>query len=111
MRAGGFAGDWEVGWGAEAAVLMFHAAAPYLCLGSVVWAHAPCRCWVARLCPELPLMLPPDGWPPCCLPTLLSSPLSLSPFPPALQVSLFYTAPTAIRTLMACGDSHVTKHK
>ncbi len=26
-------------------------------------------------------------------------------------VTLFYTAPTAIRTLMACGDQHVTKHK
>jgi acetyl-CoA synthetase len=27
------------------------------------------------------------------------------------NVTLFYTAPTAIRTLMACGDQHVTKHK
>ncbi|PRW59907.1 acetyl-coenzyme A chloroplastic glyoxysomal-like [Chlorella sorokiniana] len=26
-------------------------------------------------------------------------------------VTLFYTAPTAIRTLMACGEQHVTKHK
>ena len=25
-------------------------------------------------------------------------------------VTLFYTAPTAIRTLMACGDAFVTKH-
>jgi acetyl-CoA synthetase len=27
------------------------------------------------------------------------------------NVTIFYTAPTAIRTLMACGDEHVTKHK
>ena len=26
-------------------------------------------------------------------------------------VTLFYTVPTAIRTLMACGDQHVVKHK
>ncbi len=26
------------------------------------------------------------------------------------KVTLFYTAPTAIRTLMACGDAFVSKH-
>lgn len=39
---------------------------------------------------------------------------SLPPCPQVCDkygVTLFYTAPTAIRTLMACGDQHVTKHK
>ncbi len=27
-----------------------------------------------------------------------------------LQVTVFYTAPTAIRTFMACGDALVAKH-